>query len=84
MPMVGLGTFTLNDKQSIKTAIAKVGYRHLDCAYKYENEHIIGEAIKELIDEGVVKREELCIVTKIWPTQMDKPKESLLESLKKL
>ena len=39
----------------------KAGYRMLDCANDYDNEHVIGEALKELFAAGVVKREELFI-----------------------
>ena len=39
----------------------KAGYRMLDCANDYDNEHVIGEALKELFAAGVVKREELLV-----------------------
>ncbi|CAO2603195.1 Aldo-keto reductase family 1 member D1 [Lemmus lemmus] len=35
------------------------GYRHFDGAYLYHNEHEVGEAIREKIAEGKVKREEI-------------------------
>ena len=40
-------------------------YRLIDCANDYNNEHVIGTALKELFQEGVVKREELFIQVKI-------------------
>ena len=39
----------------------KAGYRLIDCANDYDNEHVIGEALQELFREGVVTREELFI-----------------------
>ena len=42
-------------------AAVKAGYRMLDCANDYDNEHVVGEALKELFDAGVVKREDLFI-----------------------
>ena len=47
-------------KEAVMTAV-KAGYRMLDCANDYDNEHVIGEALKELFAAGVVKREELFV-----------------------
>ena len=70
IPCIGLGTFG-SDRfsgediaEAVKGAVS-VGYRHIDCAPVYENERLIGESIKEVI-EGGVKREELWITSKLW------------------
>jgi len=59
------------------------GYRHIDCAWIYGNEEKVGEALKHCMDNGV-KREDLFITTKLFPTQYSKNEESLRESLTRL
>lgn len=44
----------------------KVGYRLFDGAYDYQNEREAGQGIKRAIEEGIVKREEVFVVTKLW------------------
>ena len=70
IPAIGLGTFG-SDRYSgeaiaeaVKGAIA-VGYRHIDCASVYGNEHLIGPALREVMAGGI-KREELWITSKLW------------------
>ncbi|VDO89063.1 unnamed protein product [Heligmosomoides polygyrus] len=66
MPQVGLGTWQSSPEEvkvAVRTAI-EAGYRLIDTAAIYQNEGAIGEILKELIQEGKVKREELFITTK--------------------
>ncbi|KAL9673785.1 hypothetical protein QQ045_030047 [Rhodiola kirilowii] len=68
IPSGGLGTWQADPGvvgDAVTNAI-KIGYRHIDCASIYQNEKEIGAALKELFDEGIVKREELYITSKLW------------------
>jgi len=50
----------------------KLGYRLFDGAFDYGNEKEAGLGIKRAIDEGIVKREDLIIVSKLWNTFHEK------------
>ncbi|XP_057630523.1 aldo-keto reductase family 1 member D1 isoform X3 [Chionomys nivalis] len=73
IPVIGLGTYSdprpvpRETYKAVKMAIDE-GYRHFDGAYLYHNEHEVGEAIREKIAEGKVKREEIFYCGKLWAT----------------
>lgn len=69
MPLEGFGVFQVPDadvcRQAVLNAI-RTGYRLIDTAALYMNEEAVGEAVKEAVNMGLVKREELFITTKLW------------------
>ena len=86
-PQLGFGTWQYPQdkvKHMTKLAITKYGYRQFDTAKMYQNENQVGEAIKECIDESLVKREELFITTKLWIDGRGRVREELKESLQRL
>jgi len=67
MPVIGLGSWTAPVEEvenALKEAI-DVGYRSIDTAYTYQNEKGVGNAIKAKIQEGVIKREDIFVTTKL-------------------
>lgn len=68
MPIIGYGMWQSDNHEELETALdnaLEAGYRHFDTAYGYQNEDVLGRAIKKWITNGKVKREELFIVTKL-------------------
>lgn len=68
MPIVGLGTWQVTNDQELETALdaaLQSGYRHIDTATIYRNEHLIGKVLSKWLKEGKVKREDLFVTTKL-------------------
>jgi len=83
MPTLGYGTFLAKPGEigpALKVAL-EAGYRHIDCAFVYENEKEIGIALQEVFAEGKLKREDIFITSKLPVHQMS-PSE-VLTSLSK-
>ncbi|KAK3912716.1 Aldo-keto reductase family 1 member A1-A [Frankliniella fusca] len=77
IPVIGLGTYMGNPlgrrlesdvgqvEQAVLDAI-DIGYRHVDGALLYQNEEEVGRAVRAKIAQGVIKREDMFICTKLW------------------
>ncbi|KAF7307049.1 Aldo-ket-red domain-containing protein [Mycena indigotica] len=70
MPLVGFGLWKVTKASCADTVYnaIKAGYRLLDGAGDYGNEKEAGEGVKRAIAEGLVKREDLFITSKLWNT----------------
>jgi len=68
MPILGLGTWKSEPSDAYKAVkeALRIGYRHIDCAFIYENEAEIGQAFFESFKEGVVSRDQMWITSKLW------------------
>ena len=86
MPILGLGTWTQDDdtaENSVYSAL-KDGYRLIDTAQYYGNEKGVGNGLKKAINDGIVKREDVFITTKVMPSNYDRAYKSIDDSLEKL
>ena len=80
-PVVGIGTFMLSPadaENSVREAL-KMGYRLIDTANAYVNERAVGRGMR---DSGV-KREEIFLSTKLWPSEYENP-NAVDETLERL
>ena len=82
MPLNGIGTYSLTGDECYNsiTSALNSGVRLIDTAYMYHNEEEIGRAIR---DSGV-PREEIFVITKIYPSQFDDPESAIEMALEKL
>lgn len=87
MPINGLGTYSLHGDEcinSVKAALSS-GVRLFDTASAYGNEEEVGQAIREAIEEGLVQREDVFVITKIYPgSEMENPEQSIQACLDRL
>lgn len=91
IPAIGFGTFANEGVKgetykAVKCAL-EVGYRHLDCAWFYQNEDEVGAAVNDCLKENQdLKRSDIFICTKVFNHlhEPDEVKWSLDNSLEKL
>ncbi|XP_065081018.1 1,5-anhydro-D-fructose reductase-like [Ochlerotatus camptorhynchus] len=69
IPPIGFGTYKISGREGVATikAAIDIGYRLFDTAFVYGNEQVLGQAFREQISEGKVKREDLFVVSKLGP-----------------
>lgn len=89
MPLVGFGLFQIKEPDECEACILeaiKAGYRLFDTAADFDNEVAVGKALKKAVDQGLVRREELFITTKlsIEDTREDAAEEAFEASLSRL
>lgn len=85
MPYLGLGVYKMENHDEAFQAMTKaleLGYRAIDTAAFYQNENVVGEAIRA----SGIPREEIFVTTKVWVTDQgyDETLRAFETSLKKL
>ncbi|KAF1836939.1 Aldo/keto reductase [Decorospora gaudefroyi] len=71
IPAVGFGTFAnegaTGETYKAVTCALQTGYRHLDCAWFYQNEGEVGDAVRDFLKANPsVIRKDIFICTKVW------------------
>ena len=86
MPIMGLGTYALDYDTCVNSVMALLenGGRLIDTAYMYHNEEAVGEGVRRAMEEFGIPREEIFVITKIYPTQFDDPEAAIEMALEKL
>lgn len=85
VPLLGLGTFMISPEDTERSVYEgiKAGYRLVDTANAYMNEEAVGKGLRRALEEGLVKREDIFLSTKLWPTLYEKD-DAVEKTLKRL
>ena len=70
MPALGFGTLIpdpVATRAATKAAL-EAGFRLIDTAERYRTEREVGDAMREVFDDGNIAREDVFVVTKLWNT----------------
>lgn len=70
IPVVGLGLWKveLSSVEALVVEAARSGYRHFDSASDYGNERETGAGLRRVLNDGICRREDLWITSKLWNT----------------
>jgi aldehyde reductase len=70
MPALGFGTLIPDAAATISATrdALEAGFRHFDCAERYQNEREVGEALQAGLAAGGIAREDIFVTTKLWNT----------------
>jgi diketogulonate reductase-like aldo/keto reductase len=79
IPALGLGTLNLSSNEAFKclSLAFKSGCRLIDTCPIYKNEEAIGAALEECLKQGLVKREEIFVTSKLWITDRNSVKDAV-------
>lgn len=82
MPIAGIGTYSLSHKVCVNSVLShlEAGGRLIDTAFMYGNEEAVGEAVRQ----SGIPREEIFIITKLYPNQYANAEAAIEDALRKL
>lgn len=82
IPLLGFGTWNLTpeDARRMVAEALRIGYRHIDTAWIYQNEAAVGDGIRDAIAAGHVARDDVWLTTKIWVAHFER--DALLKQAK--
>lgn len=86
MPILGLGTWSLSNEEAEESVYAALscGMRLIDTARYYQCEVGVGRGLQRAIDDGIVKREDVFITSKVMPSDYDRAAQGIDDSLRDL
>ena len=84
IPSLGIGTAYMSSVSEVIFSSIKDGTRLIDTAAVYGTESGVGKGIKKAIDQGIVKREDLFITTKLSIYDIKDPESGIKKSLNML
>ena len=86
MPILGLGTYALDHDTCVNSVMALLenGGRLIDTAYMYGNEEAVGEGVRRGMEAYGIPREDIFVITKIYPNQFSDPEAAIDMALQKL
>lgn len=86
VPVLGFGTYLIRPEDAAEAVYQaiKAGYRSIDTSQNYYNEKEVGEGIARAIAEGLVKRDDLFVTTKVDTDGYEAGKRGIEGSLAKL
>ena len=86
MPIMGLGTYALDHDTCVNSVMSLLesGGRLIDTAYMYGNEEAVGEGVRKGMEEYGIPREDIFVITKIYPNQFNDPEAAINMALEKL
>lgn len=82
IPMMGFGNYNSHgeeEENAVRLAL-EAGYRYIDSATCYQNEQEVGNALKA----SGIPREELYLLSKLWPTDYEQAEQALTKTLREL